>query len=66
MTAFIANGDELLDKTEAASYLGLKHPHTLAVWRNTKRHNVPFVRIGRNVRYRRSDLDKYLESRLVK
>jgi hypothetical protein len=37
----------------------------LAVWATTKRYNLPFVRIGRKVYYRRSDLDKFIERRTV-
>lgn len=53
---------ELLDEKKAASYLDVS-PGTLSVWRSTGRHNLPFVKIGRNVRYRRGDLDAWLERR---
>jgi hypothetical protein len=33
----------------------------LAVWATTKRYNLPFIKIGRKVYYRRSDLDKFIE-----
>jgi excisionase family DNA binding protein len=55
---------ELLSEAEAAVYLGLK-PGTLSVWRSTKRYDLPFVKVGRLVRYRRSDLDRWLQSRTV-
>jgi excisionase family DNA binding protein len=54
-----------LTRTQAAEYLGLRNADTLAVWATTKRYNLPFVRIGRKVYYRRSDLDKFIERRTV-
>jgi len=49
---------------EAASYLGCK-PESLEVWRCTGRYKIPYVKVGRSVRYRRSDLDRWLASRTV-
>lgn len=54
----------LITSNEAAAYLGLK-PGTLEVWRCTKRHQIPFFKIGRLVKYRKSDLDAWLDSRAV-
>lgn len=51
---------ELVDEKEAARFLDLG-PGTLAVWRSTGRYNLPFIKIGRNVRYRVSDLEAFLE-----
>lgn len=56
------DADQLLDEQAAATYLDLK-PGTLSVWRSTGRYAIPFVKIGRNVRYRRADLDAWLEQR---
>jgi hypothetical protein len=36
---------------------------TLSVWRSTGRYSIPFIKIGRKVRYRKSDLLAWLESR---
>jgi excisionase family DNA binding protein len=55
---------DLLTRNQAAEYLGVS-PNTLAVWASTGRYPLPFVRVGRSVRYRRSDLEKFLESRTV-
>jgi excisionase family DNA binding protein len=55
---------ELLDTQEAAKRLGVT-PGTLMVWRSTKRYPLSYVRIGRNVRYRPADLEKFLEARTV-
>ena len=55
---------DLLTTEEAAEYLGVR-PQTLAVWRTTRRYDIRFVRVGSRVRYRRRDLDAWLESRAV-
>lgn len=54
----------LLTDKEAAAYLNLS-ASTLAVWRCTKRQELPFIKLGRAVRYRQADLDKWLESQTV-
>jgi len=38
-------------------------PGTLSVWRSTGRYALPFLKIGRKVRYRRSDLQAWMDSR---
>ena len=53
---------ELLNEEQAAEYLTVS-PGTLAVWRSTGRYSLPFVKVGRRVRYRLSDLDAWLEAR---
>lgn len=53
---------DLVDERQAATLLGVS-PGTLAVWRSTGRYSIPFVKIGRNVRYRKGDLDAWIESR---
>lgn len=49
---------------EAAAYLGVE-ASTLAIWRCTKRYPLPYIKVGRLVRYRKSDLDAFLASRTV-
>jgi|GEM_PF-871075 hypothetical protein len=56
---------ELLDELEAAAYLGLKNHKTLAVWRCNKRYDLPYVKYGRLVRYRRKDLQAFVDAHLV-
>ena len=53
---------DLRSDKEATKYLGLADG-TLSVWRSTGRYQIPFIKIGANVRYRHSDLDAWLESR---
>ena len=54
----------LLTQVEAAAFLGIA-PATLSVWRCTKRYALPFVKVGRLVRYSEADLISFLESRRV-
>lgn len=49
----------LLTRREAAAYLGIAE-QTLAVWKCTGRRALPFVKIGRLVRYRKADLDAFI------
>lgn len=65
MNAVIQNSNDLLTDKGAAQYLGLAGG-TLAVWRSSGRYQIPFIKIGTRVRYRRSDLDAWLESRTQK
>ena len=58
----IAAGACLLDERAAAAVLDVT-PGTLSVWRSSGRYGLPFVKIGRNVRYRRADLIAWLDSR---
>ncbi|WP_010302578.1 helix-turn-helix domain-containing protein [Candidatus Odyssella thessalonicensis] len=55
---------ELLTRKEAAKYLGTTES-TLAVWACTKRYQLPMVKIGRLVKYRLSDLENFIESRIT-
>ena len=55
---------KLLDESEAARFLGIS-PGTLSVWRGTKRYPLKYFKVARLVRYRRTDLGSFLESRLV-
>lgn len=54
--------DALLNRDEAAAMLGLK-PTTLAIWACTGRNSLPYIKVGSRVRYRRSDLDRWLLDR---
>lgn len=55
---------KMLDPTAAAVLLNVT-TDTLAVWRSTKRYNLPYVKVGSKVRYREADLIKWLESRMI-
>lgn len=64
MTVALLPAPELLTRDKAAAYLGCR-PQTLAVWAATGRYRLPFLKVGRLVRYRRADLDAFLERRTV-
>ncbi len=53
-----------MDRTQAAAYLGVS-PGTLANWHSTGLRRIPHLKIGRNVRYRKADLDAFIESCVV-
>ena len=54
----------LVSTREAAAYLGLK-PKTLQRWRVEGEQRLPFVRVSASCcRYRKPDLDAWIEARL--
>ena len=53
---------DLVDEKAAAAHIFVE-PGTLSVWRSTGRYGIPFVKVGRLVRYRLSALDAWLQSR---
>jgi excisionase family DNA binding protein len=55
---------ELLRPEDAASFLGVK-VDTLASWRCTKAHRIPYYKVGRLVYYRRHDLESFLDSCVI-
>jgi predicted DNA-binding transcriptional regulator AlpA len=57
--------DELLDPRQAATRLGLSSARTLETWR-CRGYGPPFVRLSpRLVRYRASDIDRWLAARVI-
>ena len=50
---------DLLTTEEAAAYLKLK-PNTLERWRSQYPHRLPFVKIGRTVKYRKEYLNAFV------
>lgn len=53
---------ELLTTKHASEYLQIS-VGTLAVWRTNNTYNIPYIKCGGRVRYRRADLDAWLASR---
>jgi excisionase family DNA binding protein len=64
ISAITKHQTELLNNNSAAEYIGVKGG-TLEVWRSTKRHNIPYIKCGRLVRYKKSALDLWLAARTV-
>ena len=53
----------LMTTEQAADYLAIK-PATLSVWRSTNRRRLAYVKVGGQVRYRRTDLDQFISDGL--
>lgn len=51
---------DLMTRNEAAAYLGVTE-QTLAAWKCTGRYRLPVVKIGRLVKYRRADLEEFIQ-----
>ena len=49
----------LLTAEETAEILGVK-PQTLAVWRCAKRYGLPYLKLGRSIRYRLDDVESFI------
>lgn len=51
--------EPLLTPKQVSEYIGVP-VNTLAIWRCTGRVNLPYVKIGRAVRYRREDVERFI------
>lgn len=63
-TTSTTKNDRLMDPAEVAELLGTT-TGTLSVWRCTRRYHLPYVRVGRRVRYRRADVENFIAERTV-
>lgn len=54
--------EKLLTTQQTADALKIK-VETLATWRATGRYQIPFIKMGRKVLYKQSDIKKWLEKR---
>lgn len=63
LTKLLGNAG-LFTNDQAADYIGVT-PGTMEVWRSTKRYIIPYIKVGRLVKYRKTALDDYLASRTV-
>lgn len=61
-----SNKPQLLNPVAAAEFLGLDSAGTLAVWRCTKRYDLPYIKVGHKIMYDVADLIAFLESRKVR
>lgn len=62
--ALVVSQAPYLDTRQAAELTGIA-AHTLECWRRDG-NGPPFVKFGRMVKYRRVDLDAFMERRLVR
>ncbi len=51
----------LMTRAAAADYLGIAKG-TLANWQSTGFRKLPFLKLGRHIRYRQHDLDAWIET----
>jgi hypothetical protein len=58
------NEEALLSPEQVASILQVS-PDTLAIWRCTCRYPLPYIKVGRSVRYRLQAVKDFLASRTV-
>ena len=56
-------GDALMTPDAVARYLAVSE-ETLTTWRCTRRQHIPFVRVGRLIRYRPADVSAFVASNL--
>jgi hypothetical protein len=56
--------DPLHSPEETADWIGVKVP-TLANWRHNKRYNLPYVKIGKKVKYPESGILAFIRSRTI-
>lgn len=56
-----SNDDRMMTRPEAAEYLGLR-PATLEAWASRGTVKLPVCKLGRAVRYRKRDLDQFIEA----
>ena len=52
---------DLRSAAYAANYLGVRE-QTLAAWRSSGRYGLPFIKVGRLVKYNQADLDAFIEA----
>ena len=57
---------DMLTDTEGASTLLAIPTATLIKWRSTGEVRIPYVRIGRQIKYRTKDLKAFIETSTVK
>lgn len=63
--ALLSFDTDVLTDTAGASKLLHIPAATLIKWRSTGENNVPYIKIGKQVKYRTTDLRKYIERRTV-
>ncbi len=54
--------DALLTTKQVAKKLGLSY-YTIMTWRSVKRYPLKYIKVGRRIRYRLSDVEAFLRER---
>lgn len=63
-TSVVADMEPLMTETQAAEFLGVARD-TLTVWRCTGRVEIPYVKIGRAIRYIPKELRDHVKANTV-
>jgi predicted DNA-binding transcriptional regulator AlpA len=58
----VADKNKLLSPRDVSEILGVSE-ETLSVWRCNKTYDIPYIKVGRLVKYKQSDIDSFIESR---
>ena len=53
----------LISPKHTAVRLGIA-VQTLSIWRTTKRYDLPYVKVGRKVMYRLTDIEAFIAARM--
>ena len=61
----ITLSDDVIITTAQASKLLSTPESTLNKWRSTGENNIPYLKIGRNVRYRTTELKKWVDAHMI-
>lgn len=64
VTDLLRDPERKLTESQAAIVCGIE-PQTLAAWRCTRRYDLPFIRVGRAIRYRAGDVSEWLKKNTV-
>jgi hypothetical protein len=64
VTTTTRTGPALIPPADAAEILGVTAA-TLNIWRCTKRYPLPYIKIGRKVMYRLSDVEAFIDAGTV-
>ncbi len=56
----LGSKEKMLSRREAAEFLGLRE-NTLAIWAIKKRYDLPMYKVGKNIKYKIADLQKFKE-----
>lgn len=60
----LQNISPLLEPFEVSKILGVT-VKSLAVWRCTKRYDLPYIKVGKSVKYHPEDVQAFIDSRKV-
>lgn len=60
----LGSKEKMLSRKEAAEFLGLRE-NTLAIWAIKKRYDLPMYKVGKNIKYKITDLQRFQEGQSI-